>query len=66
MQHLSIQILTAWLAARDQLADALTRARDERGELTGNVILLAALAAAAAAAAAIIVGKINSHANSVP
>ena len=66
MQLIPIQMLTAWLAARDRLADSLARARDERGELTGNVILLAALAVAAAAVGAIIVAKINAAANRVP
>ena len=66
MQLLPIRILTAWLAAQDRLHHAARRARDERGELTGNVILLAALAVAAAAVGAIIVAKLNSAANSVP
>jgi hypothetical protein len=39
---------------------------DERGELTGNVILLAALAVAAAAVGAIIVARINAAASKVP
>lgn len=67
MHTISIQILTAWLAARERIVDAVAQARaDERGELTGNVILLAALAVAAAAVGAIIVAKINGAANSVP
>ena len=67
MQLIPVQILTAWWAAQDRLADALARARDdERGELTGNVILLAALAVAAAAVGAIIVARINAAASKVP
>ncbi len=61
-----LQVLTAFWTMRDRLAEATTRARDERGELTGNVILLAALAVAAAAVGAIIVSRINAAANSVP
>lgn len=67
MQLIQIQILTALWAAGERLAEALERARDDdRGELTGNVILLAALAVAAAAVGAIIVSRINAAANSVP
>lgn len=66
MQLIPVQIMTAWLAARDRLEQATVRVRDERGELTGNVILLAALAVAAAAVGVIIVAKLNSAANSVP
>lgn len=67
MQLISTQILAAWLVARDHLHDAYEHARtDDRGELTGNVILLAALAVAAAAVGVIIVAKLNGAANSVP
>ena len=66
MQLLPIRVLTAWWAAQDRLHRAARQTRDERGELTGNVILLAALAVAAAAVGAIIVAKLNSAANSVP
>lgn len=66
MQLIQIQILTAYWAAGDRLAAAVARARDDRGELTGNVILLAALAVAAAAVGAIIVSRLNAAANSVP
>jgi hypothetical protein len=66
MQLLPIRVLTAWWAAQDRLHQAARQTRDERGELTGNVILLAALAVAAAAVGAIIVAKLNSAANSVP
>lgn len=66
MQLIQIQILTAWWTVRARLGDAVDHARDERGELTGNVILLAALAVAAAAVGAIIVSRINAAANSVP
>ena len=43
-----------------------TARTDERGELTGSVILLAALAAAAAIVAVAIIAKINSNANKIP
>lgn len=66
MQLIQIQILTAYWAVGDRLAAAIERARDDRGELTGNVILLAALAVAAAAVGAIIVSRLNAAANSVP
>ena len=63
---LSVQLLTMMLTARDRAIDVATRARDERGELTGNVIFLAALAVAAAAVAAIIIARLNSNAAKVP
>ena len=67
MQLIQFQILTAWWAAQERLTDALDRMRDdERGELTGNVILLAALAVAAAAVGVVIVARINAAANKVP
>ena len=67
MMLLQIQILTMWTAARNQVLETARRARtDERGELTGNVVLLAALAAAAAAVAIIIIARINSNASRIP
>jgi hypothetical protein len=66
MQLIQIQMMTAWFAARERLADSLTRVRDDRGELTGSVILLAALAVAAAAVGVIIVARINAAASRVP
>ena len=64
---LQIQILAAWAVARERLLETAQRARsDERGELTGNVVLLAALAAAAAAVAVIIIARINSNASRIP
>lgn len=67
MQLIQFQILTAWWAAQERFTDALDRMRDdERGELTGNVILLAALAVAAAAVGVVIVARINAAANKVP
>ena len=67
MKLIQVQVLTAWWAAQERLSAALVRMRDdERGELTGNVILLAALAVAAAAVGVIIVARINAAANSVP
>jgi hypothetical protein len=66
MQLIQIQMVIAWFAARERLADSLTRVRDDRGELTGSVILLAALAVAAAAVGVIIVARINAAASRVP
>lgn len=67
MLPLQIQILALWATAKDHVLDAARRARtDDRGELTGSVVLLAALAVAAAAVALIIVAKINSNANQIP
>lgn len=67
MQLISVQILTAWLTVRDQLHEAYVHVRDdERGELTGNVILLAALAVAAAAAGVFIATRINDHSQKIP
>jgi hypothetical protein len=64
---IQVQIITAYLVLRDRLTDAVRHVRDdERGELTGSVILLAALAVAAAAVAVVIIAKINSNANKVP
>lgn len=67
MSTIHLHVLAAFVAAREQLARSVEHVRrDERGELTGNVIFLAALAVAAAAVAAIIIAKLNSAANSVP
>lgn len=67
MLPLQIQILAAWTAARTRLVETAQRARsDERGELTGNVVLLAALAVAAAAVALIIIARLNSNASRIP
>ncbi len=66
MQTLSLQILAAWWATKDHLHHALDRAADDRGELTGSVILLAALAVAAVAVGVVIVARINSHASTIP
>jgi len=64
---LQLQVLAAWAAAKDRLLETARTARtDERGELTGSVILLAALAAAAAIVAVAIIAKINSNANKIP
>lgn len=64
---LQIQILAVWTAARESVLATAHRARtDERGELTGSVVLLAALAAAAAAVAVIIIARINSNASRIP
>ena len=66
MLALQLQILAAWTAVKDRLAEMAHDARSKRGELTGSVILLAALAVAALAVAALIVSRINSNANKIP
>ena len=67
MLALQLQLLAAWAAVRDRVIEVAHEARsDERGELTGSVILLAALAVAALAVAALIVARINSNANKIP
>jgi len=67
MLALQLQILAAWAAVKDRVVETAHAARsDQRGELTGSVILLAALAVAALAVAALIVARINSNANKIP
>jgi hypothetical protein len=61
-----LQMLTVWMTARDRVLETITRARDERGELTANVVFLAALAVAAVGIAFLVVTKIRSNANSIP
>ena len=64
---IQVQILTTFLLARDRAVEALRQVReDDRGELTGSVVLLAALAVAAAAVAVLIVAKLNSNAEKIP
>jgi len=63
---IQLQILSTLLAVRDRVVETTASSRDERGELTGNVIFLAALAVAAAAVALIIIAKLNSNADNVP
>ena len=63
---IQLQILSTLLTVRDRVVETAASSRDERGELTGNVIFLAALAVAAAAVAAIIIAKLNSNAGKVP
>jgi hypothetical protein len=58
-----IQLIALWSRASDCIANgARTLRDDERGELTGGVILLVALALVAATVAGIIVAKIQSEA----
>jgi hypothetical protein len=67
MLPIQVQVLTMWFAARDRIVrSAVELGDDERGELTGGVILLVALAVVAAAVALIIVGKIEDEANRIP
>ena len=63
---IQLQILSTLLTVRDRVLETASASRDERGELTGNVIFLAALAVAAAAVALIIIAKLNSNADNVP
>ena len=66
MLSVQLQILAAVLTMRDHVVDVAQATRDERGELTGNVIFLAALAVAAAAVALLIIARLNSNAAKVP
>jgi hypothetical protein len=64
---IQVQLITAFLVLRDRVVDAARHVRDdERGELTGSVILLVALALAAVTVGAIIAAKLSSNANKVP
>jgi hypothetical protein len=63
---IQLQIISTLLTVRDRVVETATSARDERGELTGNVIFLAALAVAAAAVALVIIARLNSNAAKVP
>jgi hypothetical protein len=66
LMPIQVQLLAAWFTIRDHAVELTRHARDERGELTGNVIFLAALAVAAAAIAAIVYAKLTSNANKIP
>ena len=58
-----IRLMAAWSLAVERVTARLRTMRDdERGELTGGVILLVALALVAATVAGIIVAKIQSEA----
>jgi hypothetical protein len=63
---IQVQVLAVWMTARDRVLETVTRARDERGELTANVIFLALLAVAAVTVATIVIAKITSNANKIP
>jgi hypothetical protein len=66
LMPIQVQVLAAWFSVRDHVVDLTHRTRDERGELTGNVVFLAALAAAAALVAAIVIARLNSNAGKIP
>jgi hypothetical protein len=66
LMPIQVQILAAWFTIREHAVELTRQAREERGELTGNVIFLAALAVAAAAIAAIVYAKLTSNANKIP
>jgi hypothetical protein len=60
---IEVQVLKAWLLAK---ADEQVQRRDERGDITQTVILVALFAAAAIAISAIIINKFTGKANSIP
>ena len=67
MDELTRLQIRAWLAcanARDALSDRASR--DERGEISSTVIIIAILCALAITAGAIIVAKVTDKANSTP
>jgi hypothetical protein len=66
LMPIQVQVLAAWFTIRDHAIELARPTRDERGELTGNVIFLAALAVAAAAIAAIVIARLNSNAGKIP
>ena len=66
MLQLQVQMLTAWTLLRQRVAHPVTRARDDRGEITAGVIFLVALAVAAVAVAAIVISRLNSNASKIP
>jgi len=66
LMPIQVQVLAAWFTIRDHAIELSRPTRDERGELTGNVIFLAALAVAAAAIAAIVIARLNSNAGKIP
>ena len=66
LMPIQVQVLAAWFTVRHHVVEVARQARDERGELTGNVIFLAALAVAAAAIAAIVYARLTSNANKIP
>jgi hypothetical protein len=66
LMPIQVQVLAAWLTVRDHVVELARQAREERGELTGNVVFLAALAAAAALVAAIVIARLNSNAGKIP
>jgi hypothetical protein len=66
LMPIQIQVLTVWFTVRDHVVELSRQAREERGELTGNVVFLAALAAAAILVAAIVIDRLNSNANKIP
>jgi hypothetical protein len=63
---IEVQILAVWVTARNRVLDTVTRAHDDRGELTASVIFLALLAVAAVTVATIVIAKITSNANKIP
>jgi hypothetical protein len=55
--------IVVWTLTKDRVANAR---RNERGEVTAQVILIAVFAALAIAVGAIIVTKVTDRANSIP
>ena len=60
---IEVQVLKAWLMAK---ADEQVQRRDECGDVTQTVILVALFAAAAITISAIIINKFTGKANSIP
>jgi hypothetical protein len=67
MLNLQVQMLTAWLSARNRLCERARAARhDDRGEITSQTILIVLLAVAAITAGGVIAAKITGNANAIP
>ena len=61
--RIATHAIVRWTLARDRVH---TRLRDERGEVTSQIILIAIFAALAIAVGAIIVTKVTDRANAIP
>ena len=61
--RIATHAIVAWTITRQRLAE---RVREDRGEITAQIILIAIFAALAIAVGAIIVTKVTDRANSIP
>jgi ABC-type Na+ efflux pump permease subunit len=61
--RIATHAIVAWTIARQR---TMTRLRDDRGEVTSQVILIAIFAALAIAVGAIVVTKVTDRANAIP